>query len=165
MTERIRRKGRYYNVKRDENGRFIRVYPVARPKKIRKEYKLIKSSASFKDHARLQKKKTKVRACKKIYKKNVIERIKLSKVEEVNLRSPLKRKKGVLQIRFKFSKAYKGRIMSVKRTGRSNRLNFPSDNTKAFNQCLQRAIAQNVPFSPDKIEIVSYSYFYWMPLR
>lgn len=97
----------------------------------------------------------------RITKKNLIDRIRLTNVVETETRLPLTGFKGCMQIRFKFSKKSK----SVHRTARSNQLFYPRQNKTGFNQCIQRAMAQNIPFSPDEISIVRLTYVYWIPIK
>jgi hypothetical protein len=71
-----------------------------------------------------------------------------------------------MQIRFKFIKFRPNKSpLSATRTGRSNKLNFPAENKRGFDLCIQRAMAQNIPFSPDEIIIEEISYFYWIPIE
>lgn len=125
-----------------------------------------KRNRGFYGSSKREKKSTKKkRGLSSIRKKNIRSKTTLSNVIEINLYSPLKGKKGVMEIRFRFTSIKGRKIISIERTGRSNKLFFPRQRRRGYDQCLQRAMAQNIPFSPDDIKIVRISYFYWEPLR
>lgn len=109
---------------------------------------------------KLKKTKIKAKSLKKLRKSDILEKISLSNVDEYNIKSPLLRKKGLLQITYKFFKFKPERKITV--TARSNKLFFPREYKKGFNQCYQRALGQ-ADFSPDFIEILSIRYIYWIP--
>lgn len=101
----------------------------------------------------------------KITKKDIIDATRLSLVTETITRKPIARMEGVMQIRFTFIKFRKQQApLTVTRTGRSNKLFFPADNKLGFDLCLQRAMGQNIGFSPDEIIIKELVYVYWITI-
>ena len=158
---------KFYIAVRDNRGKFITVkrwnkktykknITAGLPKKTQKRIK-------FKTQVQGVKKRykaiEKARTIKKITKAHIIDTTPFSKVTEYRLNSPLRGKRGVMVIEFRFIKFRPKHIQEER--GFSNKMSFPAQFSQGYNLCLQRAMSK-LTFSPDEIRIIAVEYNYYI---
>lgn len=163
--KRIHRKRHYYRAKILKSGKIkiLGRWKHTAETKIKIRLSIIAKLPPEKRPTFLKSSIRQLKGYKKIEKKNIIDRTKLTNVEEIVTKNPIIRKRAIMQITFGFQKAVKNRIIETKRTARSNKLPL-SERITAFNQCYQRALAQ-IDFSPDKVIIISKSFIYYERIK